>query len=61
MAILNRKLCQCTSGLHMLKTSVTEYTVIWNYFVLEKFSWLIKPTKIYCTKKFNMNNKQDAQ
>ena len=34
-------------------------TVVWKYFVAKKFSWVIKPTKIYYTKNFNVNNKRN--
>ena len=36
-------------------------TVVWKYFVVKKFSWVMKPTKIYYTKKVDMNSKQGAQ
>ena len=29
---------------------VCAYTVVWEYFVVKKFSWVMKPTKIYYTK-----------
>ena len=45
--------------MYKFKVNINVTTVAWKYFVAKKFSWVMKPTNIYYTKKFNMNNKHN--